>query len=1121
MCRRWEPPNARGQRRYWWGTPGCKSYSCLTRQHHCERRTLALLSFRVSPLASLSAPLGNSKPAGRFHNRIERVQERLLTPTLIPQPAFMTSIEVASSMTSSRFTHDVKSPELPACPDLPMSATLGRPGTFLDQPATQIAGSVACALQGSNRKVQLFPHHGTASSSAASTRILRRDTPFAPPSPKRAKHTPLPPLNTALGVSQRGDPKRLATSVAKPAAQPLGIDPTPASGLVGSDDWLPPSGAASVASGVTHLSFRQMWPVLNPNAELGMFVSAVQDIRAYRAKRRLLFDRHERYLTRVPPRRILERLGHPASVPEACGNAAAVVLLLLGAMAMTASMISGAGLEPVIAINVVLVLLLTTIARRLLVSKRGRASVFLLSPVAAGVVSVAASLTTLTILCEEPSARRSVACGAVLPADNIGVQVGLAAVVEGVISRILSFLGSSPWAWAPYVAGVSLHLVVSALYIVREALRHRRAGVQSGGAESMATEVNPMHASAALASSTGAARTMAQRTQAQHATVQRATDSPEAPRSVSSFWSSTEHSFGELEQLVDDLNAIITRNATALDSGQRQYHSPPDLRKDQQCKMVLEGLLQLIQARADETTELNILRRQRDRAQTRQWRSQSTASTTSLATTAVSAAHAASQRDLLRESDVMRLRQAASTIVHSARAELRTWQGLDAADGRPGVPPAPPRRQSSLDVSVRTFPVDRDVPSLDSLGHGFGESIRACPAGTSGMQPLPGTGLEPNTDALLELDGPAMVPAAGWLARPGLRRAPKAVPAFRGDRPSSRAGTVSARALLSDTGRSSRRMSAGAPNSRRLGVLGALYAETGDWRDARAAHEAMNQLRSRRSIIAAGALLSPPTGDTSETRPLRFVQTPRTRRASMRDLPSTPLMLSPPGAVSSTSGATEATRSARAGVRALVPRDSSSLRHVGHSSRARRSLRRMGSTITECDELADDDGDKSSSSHRHGSVFAGDIDAASATSLSTDAGPDSSSEAGYRHPSHAEAFAARADSDPPGHARGMSESMDAGMKTESIDAGARTESMDAGARTESTDMRQRLGSASSSTWSTSDRQSAHGWQAGHEVDGSDWDELERSARRRSSTAWSSPPIAEAAAAQQDNDDDWE
>jgi hypothetical protein len=754
-----------------------------------------------------------------------------------------------------------------------------------------------------------------------------------------------------------------------------------------------------------------MWPVLNPNAELGTFVSAVQDIRAYRAKRRLIFDRNERYMTRVPPRRLLQRLGKPLSTLEAAGNAAAVAVLQLGCMAMTASLLSGAGQQPVIAIAVILTALLLLGARRLVASRHGKGSLLILMPVAAGTFAVGASLTTLTALCGAGSITDASTCSAVSPADNLGVQTGVAAVVQDVVSRIGRFLASSPWAWAPYVAGLAVHAAASAVYVLRGAWKHRRWRLQSAEPGGAATATNPMHASsAALASSTARARTMVQWMHADKPSESRASDSG----SIASLWTSTDTSVANLEDLVDALNEIITRHpqegiqerdGKSPAAGRLTRLGSVDLRRDQHCKLVLEGLLQLIQAQVDEKTEVGLLRKQRDRQRERESAAPTGAPVQRRSTEAAIAERVASQRELLGISDIRRLKTAAATIVRSAQVEIRSWsderRSRRLGKRSPGAAPSP---EESPPHPLAGSPVGRQSPSLDALGKGFGERLSF-----TGEQAV--TGLQSPQEPLLDLEVPALVPAAGWLAH-------SAAAGERNGRPTA---PRSVRAAIPASGsQQSRRGSAAARSTHRLGVLGALYAESGDWDNARVAHNAMNQLRSRRSIIAAGNLLADTRpartlldAETGTRQPAAFVQTRKTRRSSLRELPAlaareVALERHQAGTVKaqarrSMTGAVGAARlpASSAGATPSAPKvgRSSSLRRLGQASQLsgpsgrrvyssrglrppsgsdqfRRHSEAIRVPIAECDESADgddeeddDDRDASSSSHVNDPAF--------------------------------------------------------------------------------------------------------------------------------------------------------
>jgi len=360
-----------------------------------------------------------------------------------------------------------------------------------------------------------------------------------------------------------------------------------------------------------------LWPVLDQDTDLGTVVGAVQDIRAFRARRKLWLERQLRSRLKVRLHSLVQRIAKPGSWGAAVGYAIMVGLAQLVVVALVASLITGVGLAAVIVLDALLLGLGVGVAATAINHKHSNAAfMVVVGSLLSSVVAVAAPLTVLTAICAGDS-NGGEQCDAVRAADNEGVQATASDIALDLGSRIMRFLLTSPFVWIAVLVCAGIYVISAATFLALHGCGGSRccgrlvqsgAGGRSHTMDSEGMSLNPLVlAGHGIPGGRGrvAAASGLHPQKGPNSRDPEAAEGITAPRqsqrSLHSLAPRSECTDEDLASTIEKLHAQIDLRAAAPP---RPDGLEPKARRrvtrDKEAKLLLEGLLQIQAARKED-----------------------------------------------------------------------------------------------------------------------------------------------------------------------------------------------------------------------------------------------------------------------------------------------------------------------------------------------------------------------------------------------------------------------------------------------------------------------------------------------------------------------------------------
>jgi hypothetical protein len=359
-------------------------------------------------------------------------------------------------------------------------------------------------------------------------------------------------------------------------------------------------------------SMRLLWPVLNPETEMGTVNDAVQTLRAFKAKKKLRRQREVRAQLKVPLLPLSRRIASPQSCAEAVGYWMMTWVLQLVLMGIAASLVSGVEPQAVVVLNVMLGLASIVGIWRLATHKHARARLLLL-----GVATVfGAQLVGICVGIVSYECRTS-AQPASYCEESQAVFRGAPSIEQVAVDlfeRTLRFFLGNPLVWGSVTGGSLYSALSGAVYC---ALVARQGRVQGGLHRGM---VNPILSQSTAIEEWRGALTRTESGESSDMSSKRSRSDRAAEHASSGAFPNDRRSRGsksmrqlssqftvsdkELESVIRRLHAQINRRARAASF----EHESSALVQDKEDRIILEGLLQLQDARVEEQLEASLFR---------------------------------------------------------------------------------------------------------------------------------------------------------------------------------------------------------------------------------------------------------------------------------------------------------------------------------------------------------------------------------------------------------------------------------------------------------------------------------------------------------------------------------
>ena len=323
---------------------------------------------------------------------------------------------------------------------------------------------------------------------------------------------------------------------------------------------------------------------------MGTMVGAVQDVRAFRARRRLKAERMARASLRERVRPLSERVSHPTTVAAAAGYSVMLLGCQLVELALTASLVSGAGAAASSTVAVVMLCGAGWLVRKMYQNRLRAHVLILLMPLIVGPLAVALSLACLSTLCYfnfMPSSE----CSAVDTSDNGGVQSSAYDIAADILRRSLAFLTGSLFVSVPMLGSVCLEALCAVAYCAWVCATSQRTGVLGG-----AHTTNPLLQSAVAIELPATSGRCAQG----------GSPAGEAPakQSRSRARKMDMHvSDRELNDTIQRFSDLLAKRESAMKHSGIKPQSPKRAAAERLNKLVMEGLIQLRQARQEDAAE--------------------------------------------------------------------------------------------------------------------------------------------------------------------------------------------------------------------------------------------------------------------------------------------------------------------------------------------------------------------------------------------------------------------------------------------------------------------------------------------------------------------------------------